>query len=228
MSERPSGFGAASLVSTYAEQAPQTVPGYHDIHTMASVLLAEEAPADAQVLVLGAGGGLEIKAFATAHPRWKFMAVDPSAPMIDLAKDTLGPLAARMDVHEGYVDDAPEGPFDAATALLLLHLTEPEDRLRTVAEVHRRLRPGAPFLVMHVSYPQEDDAKRQRWLDRHVAYLLAAGNQPAYVEMASEMINQHMPALSPDEDRAILERAGFTNVTEFFSAFTFRGWVGYA
>ena len=112
MSERPSGFGAASLVSTYAEQAPQTVPGYHDIHTMASVLLAEEAPADAQVLVLGAGGGLEIKAFATAHPRWKFMAVDPSAPMIDLAKDTLGPLAARMDVHEGYVDDGA-----AATAL---------------------------------------------------------------------------------------------------------------
>ena len=81
---------------------------------------------------------------------------------------------------------------------------------------------------MHVSYPQEDDAERQRWLDRHVAYLLAAGNQPAYVEMAGEMINQHMPALSPDEDRAILERAGFTNVTEFFSAFTFRGWVGYA
>lgn len=115
MSERPSGFGAASLVSTYAEQAPQTVPGYHDIHTMASVLLAEEAPADAQVLVLGAGGGLEIKAFATAHPQWKFMAVDPSTPMIDLAKDTLGPLAARMDVHEGYVDDAPEGPFGAAT-----------------------------------------------------------------------------------------------------------------
>jgi tRNA (cmo5U34)-methyltransferase len=148
------------------------VPGYHDIHTMASVLLAEETPADAHLLVLGAGGGLEIKAFATAHPRWRFLAVDTSAPMIDLAKDTLGPLAARMDVHEGYVDDAPEGPFDA--------------------------------------------------------YLLAAGNQPAYVEKASEMINQYMPAVSPDEDRAILERAGFTNVTEFFSAFTFRGWVGYA
>lgn len=81
---------------------------------------------------------------------------------------------------------------------------------------------------MHVSYPQEYDVERQRWLDRHVAYLLAAGNQPAYVEMAREMINQHMPALSPDEDRAILERAGFTNITEFLSAFTFRGWVGYA
>lgn len=228
MNGQPSGFGDASLVDTYTERAPRTVPGYHDVHTMASVLLAERAPADARVLVLGAGGGLEVKAFATAHPAWTFLAVDPAAPMLDLAVATLGPLASRMDVHQGYVADAPDGPFDAATGLLMLHLTEREDRLRTVADVHRRLRPGAPFVVMHVSYPQDDDAERQLWLHRHVAYLVASGLDPAYVEKASVMLRQHMPALSPDEDRAILEQAGFTGVTQFFSAFTFRGWVGYA
>lgn len=228
MNERANSFGDASLVASYAQTAPNTVPGYHDIHTMASVLLAERAPDDARVLVLGAGGGLEVKAFATAHPQWSFLAVDPSAPMIELAKTTLGPLAPRMDVHEGYVDDAPEGPFDAATALLLLHLIEREDRLRTITEVHRRLRPGAPFIATHVSYPQGDEAERTRWLDRHVAYLRAAGISAAYVEKAREMISQHLPSLSPDEDRALIEQAGFTNVEPFFSAFSFRGWVGYA
>ncbi|CAN5855065.1 class I SAM-dependent methyltransferase [soil metagenome] len=228
MDERLSGFGDASLVASYAEQAPRTVPGYHDIHTMTSVLLAERAPADARVLVLGAGGGLEVKAFATAHPTWTFLAVDPAAPMLDLAVATLGPLASRMDAHQGYIADAPDGPFDAATGLLMLHLTERADRLRTLADVHRRLRPGAPLVVMHVSYPQSDDAERQLWLDRHVAYLAASGLDPAYVEKAGAMIRQHLPALSPAEDRAILEQAGFTGVTQFFSAFTFRGWVGYA
>jgi tRNA (cmo5U34)-methyltransferase len=228
MNGRSCGFEDASLVATYTEQAPKTVPGYHDIHTMASVLLAERAPADARVLVLGAGGGLEVKAFATAHPAWTFLAVDPAIPMLDLAVATLGPLASRMSMHRGYIAGAPDGPFDAATGLLMLHLTEREDRLHTVAEVHRRLRPGAPFVVMHVSYPQGDDAERQLWLNRHVSYLLASGNDPAYVEKASTMLMQHMPALSPDEDRAILEQAGFTGVTQFFSAFTFRGWVGYA
>jgi tRNA (cmo5U34)-methyltransferase len=223
-----SGFADASLVATYTEQAPRAVPGYHAVHTMASVLLAERAPADARVLVLGAGGGLEVKAFATAQPAWTFLAVDPAAPMLDLAVATLGPLASRMDVHQGYVADAPVGPFDAATGLLMLHFTEREDRLRTVADVHRRLRPGAPFVVMHVSYPHEGDAEGQLWLNRHVAYLVASGLDPAYVENASMMIRQHLPALDPDEDRAILEQAGFTGVTQFFSAFTFRGWVGYA
>ena len=223
-----SGFDDASHVATYAEWAPRTVPGYHDVHTMASVLLAERAPEDARVLVLGAGGGLEVKAFATAHPAWTFLAVDPAAPMLDLAVATLGPLASRMDIHQGYVADAPDGPFDAATSLLTLHFIEREDRLRTVADVHRRLRPGAPFVVMHLSYPQDDDAERQQWLHRHAVYLAAAGLDPAQAHKASVTIREQVPALSPDEDRAILEQAGFTGVTPFFSTFTFRGWVGYA
>lgn len=35
-------------------------------------------------------------------------------------------------------------------------------------------------------------------------------------------------ALTPEQDRAVLQEASFTDVTEIFSAFTFRGWVGYA
>ena len=31
-----------------------------------------------------------------------------------------------------------------------------------------------------------------------------------------------------EQDEAILRDAGFTDVTPFYSAFTFRGWVGYA
>lgn len=228
MTDRSKFFADASLVASYAERAPRTVPGYHDVHTMASVLLAERAPQDARVLALGAGGGLELKALAGRHPEWTFLAVDPSTPMLDLAVATLGPLAARVDLHRGYVDDAPDGPFDAATAFLLLHLVDREERVRTVAEVRRRLRPGAPFVVMHMSYPQSDDVERELWLDRHVRYLEASGLEREYVQKAGAMLREHVPALSPEEDRDVLEAAGLTDVTQFFSAFAFRGWVGYA
>ena len=226
--QSPHGFADPALVATYPQQAAKAVPGYHDVHTMASVLLAERAPEGARVLVLGAGGGLETKALATAHPDWTFLAVDPSAAMLDLAMTTLGPLASRMNVHQGYVDDAPEGPFDAATALLLLHLMDREARVNTLTDVHRRLRPGAPLVVMHVSYPQGDPAERELWLSRHEAYLVASGVESAHVKKARTMLREHMPALNPGEDRAVLEEAGFTGVTQFFSAFTFRGWIGYA
>ncbi|MFP3481047.1 class I SAM-dependent methyltransferase, partial [Burkholderia sp. SIMBA_057] len=81
---------------------------------------------------LGAGGGLELKALADAHPHWRFVGVDPAAEMLRLAERTLGPHMDRVELVEGYIDDAPEGPFDAATCLLTLHFLAPPERERTV------------------------------------------------------------------------------------------------
>jgi len=72
----------------------------------ASLLLAKRAPADAQVLVAGAGGGLELRALAAAHEGWHFVGVDPAAEMLSLAAETLGPLAPRAQLIEGYAADA--------------------------------------------------------------------------------------------------------------------------
>jgi tRNA (cmo5U34)-methyltransferase len=228
VAKSPNAFENPGVVDAYADRVAQNVPAYRDIHRMASVLIDEHAPPDARVLVLGAGGGLETKAFAAAHPGWTFDAVDPSAAMLDLATKTLGPSASRVRMHRGYVDDAPPGPFDAATSLLTLHFLPHDERRRTVAEVRRRLAPGAPLVVMHLSFPQRDDAERELWMGRHCAILVASGIDPADAEKARTTVAAEVPVLTPEQDRAILREAGFTDVTEFFSAFTFRGWVGYA
>jgi tRNA (cmo5U34)-methyltransferase len=131
-------------------------------------------------------------------------------------------------MHRGYIDDAPSSPFAAATSLLTLHFLPPDERLRTAAEVRRRLAPGAPFVVVHLSFPQGDDDEREMWIRRHVANLVASGVDPADAERARQAIAVEVPALTPEQDREILRDAGFRDVTEFFSAFTIRGWVGYA
>lgn len=212
----------------YAKRAAQLVPALADVHRLVGVLIDEHAPPDARVLVLGAGGGLETRALAVTHPGWTFDAVDPSAAMLDLAVTTLGPDASRVSMHSGYIDDAPLGPFNAATSLLTLHFLAHDERVRTASEVRRRLEPGAPFVVMHLSVAQRDDAERRIWIDRHVALLVAAGLDVADAQKARAAIESGVPVMTPQQDRAILERAGFTNITEFFSAFNFRGWVGYA
>jgi tRNA (cmo5U34)-methyltransferase len=214
-------------VGMYAERAAQMVPAYHDVHRMVGVLLGERAGPDATILVLGAGGGLETKALAETHPGWTFDAVDPSAAMLDLAERNLGPHAQRVRMHHGYIGDAPHGPFAAATSLLTLHFLPYEERRDTAAQVRQRLVPGAPFVVAHMSFPQ-CDGERELWLSRHIANLVASGIDAAAADRARSAITTEVPILSPEHDRAVLEEAGFSGVTEFFSAFTFRGWVGYA
>ena len=119
---------------------------------------------DGRLLVLGAGGGLELKALAETRPGWRLDGVDPSADMLRQASAPLGELAPRATLHQGYIEDAPEGPFDGATCLLTLHFLPAAERLRTVREVARRLRPGAPFIVAHHSFPLE---RRDAWLARN-------------------------------------------------------------
>ncbi|MEW6438439.1 MAG: methyltransferase domain-containing protein [Pseudomonadota bacterium] len=220
-----SHFFNPETVARYAEGPVRLVPGFQDLQKMTSLLLAERVGDDGHVLVLGAGGGLELKVFADTQPHWRFCGVDPSAEMLDLAARTLGPLASRVDLREGYIDSAPAGPFDAATCLLTLHFIPEAERRRTLAEVHRRLKPGAPFVVAHHSFPQHDGEKA-KWLARYAAFAIASGVPAPKAESALIAINESLPLLSPEQDEAILRDAGFTDVALFYAGFTFRGWVG--
>lgn len=219
-------FNDPEHAKRYGDGPQRFVPGIADLHRMMSILLAERAPKDARVLVLGAGGGLELRAMAQAHPGWTFVGVDPAGAMLDEARRVLGPDAARVTFCEGYLCDAPEGPFDAATCLLTLHFLGAEERTRTVGELRRRLKPGAPFVTAHSSFPQ--GRARGLWLSRYAAFALASGADPEQVEKMSAAIDAHLPLLAPEQEEAILRDAGYSDVDLFYAAFTWRGWVAYA
>lgn len=220
-------FCDPQAIAKYTEGPPRFVPGYNAMLSMAAILLAERVPDDAQVLVLGAGGGLELKAFAEAHRGWHFDGVDPSAAMLGLARQTLGPFAPRARLHQGYIDDAPEGPFDGGTCLLTLHFIDVAERRRIASEIRRRLKPRAPFVVAHLSAPN-GEAERPLWLSRYSAYLTASGVAPEQAAAARNAVTNHLEILAPAQDEAILREAGFSDPTLFYTGFTFRGWVAYA
>ncbi|MGZ0105923.1 class I SAM-dependent methyltransferase [Achromobacter sp. KK8] len=206
----------------YADRVARHVPGLRDLHRMIGVLMAEQTPADGHLLVLGAGGGLELKALAESGPRWRLDGVDPSTDMLRQARATLGELAPRATLRQGYIDDAPEGPYDGATCLLTLHFLGPQERLRTVREVSRRLRPGAPFIVAHHSFPLQ---RRDAWLTRNAAFITAAGVPAAQARDGMQAMRDKLPVLDPQADEAILRDAGFTDIELFYAALTFKGWV---
>jgi tRNA (cmo5U34)-methyltransferase len=222
-----SSFNDPEDVARYAEGPVRMVPGFLDLQRMAALLLAERVPSDGTVLVLGAGGGLELKAFAGWYPGWRFVGVDPSAEMLDLATRSLGPDAGRALLHQGYIETAPAGPFDGATCLLTLHFVPLEERLRTLGELRLRLKPGAPLVVAHHSYAQTEPEKTI-WLSRFAAFAAANGIAPELAQNAARAISAQLPAVSPTDDEELLRRAGFIGIDLFYAAFSFRGWLATA
>ncbi|MGD1888769.1 MAG: class I SAM-dependent methyltransferase [Cohaesibacteraceae bacterium] len=214
-------------VARYGDQTKRLVPGLDDMHRMAGLLLAETLDEAAHILVLGAGGGQELKAFADNSPSWRFLGVDPSTEMLELAKQVASAHLGRIAFQEGTIEDAPAGPFDGATCLLTLHFLAPEDRLRTLIALRQRMRPGAPLIIAHHSFPQQEDDKA-RWLGRFAAFAVSSGLSEDQAQRAVRSIGSTLPILSPQDDEDLLREAGFDDVQLFYAAFTFRGWVAYA
>ena len=111
----------------YQAQSRIALAGYDACHELAACMLAATVGpgAAAHILVVGAGGGAqEIVTAGKLEPAWRFTAVDPSQPMMDIAAARLEEhgLAGRTEAHLGYVDDLPDvRRFDAATLIGVLH-----------------------------------------------------------------------------------------------------------
>lgn len=223
--EQPAFSGDAA--ADYAPGPARQVPGFADLHRMMTMLLAEKLPDTGRVLVHGAGGGLELRSLAAAHPGWTFDGVDPSADMLEAARHTAAPHTDRITLHHGYIDAAPDGPFNAATSLLTFHFIARDQRLETLTEIRRRLRPGAPFVLAHISFPQTEP-ERSTWITRHVAFGAAAGTDPARIARSEQAISERLTILSPTEEEDLLKQAGFTDVSLFYAGLGFRGWIAYA
>lgn len=210
------------VVARYPEDTPRRVPGLSDLHRMAMLLLAERAPRTANILVHGAGGGLELKSFVEAQPDWHFTGVDPSAEMLNLARSVLGPTGKRVDLKQGYIDDAPPGPYDGATCLLTLHFLEVAERLRVLRQIRHRLKPGTSLVIAHHSYPV--GSVPARWVARSIAFADSTPGDAERISTSAQAMTSRLPILSTTEEETLLREAGYHDVELFYAAFSFRGW----
>lgn len=220
-----SSFANPADVTSYADSTLRKVPGLADVHRMAMLLLSERAQEKAHILVVGAGGGLELKAMAQAQPDWRFTGVDPSRAMLDLARQAISPVADRVDLVTGTVDEAPLGPFDGATCLLTLHFLDRSERMQTLRDIRCRLKPGAALIVVH--HASLGDV-REHWLARSAVFADHSGFDRQRAMASAKTMAERLFLLSPAEEEAMLHEAGFSDIALFYAALSFRGWVAIA
>ncbi len=221
-----SAFGDQDFVAQYDRGPPLFIPGYHASHDMAAALLTPALPENAHLLIIGAGGGAEIAAFAGHAPAWRYTAVDPARQMLDLARARLerDGVSAKVEWCENVSTGAPDGPFDAATAFLAL-VFAPDDgeRLAQMQAIHRRLRPGAPFLLINAA---TDDFERDLATYLHHARL--RGAEEEMMAKAAEMNRRDVHYLSPAREEELLHQAGFKAIRRFYQGLWVHGWMAAA
>jgi tRNA (cmo5U34)-methyltransferase len=214
----------------YEQQSRVALAGYDACHELAACMLAAALGSGsvAQVLVAGAGGGArEIVIAGALEPQWRFTAVDPSQPMMDLAVTRLteAGLLNRSDVVLGTVDDLPpDARFDAATLIgVLHHLPGDEAKRAILRSLALRLKPGAPLVLAgnHYAYASQPLMLRawgERWR-----------MQGATVDEVKAKLGRILQGADPPHSEAavasLLSDAGFGPPTRFFSSLFWGAWL---
>jgi tRNA (cmo5U34)-methyltransferase len=223
-------FEDPEFVRRYTEGPGQFVPGYTVMQRMAAQLIAERIGQSGSVLVLGAGGGLEIEHFARLQPGWTFLGVDPAEEMLASAKSRMrtAGLDARVEWVRGLIFQAPSGPFDAATALLTLHFV-PDDgsKLDTLKALRARLRRGAPLIIVDLCI-DKGSANLHTELNRYRDFALASGAEPADVADTCARILDVMHPVKPERVVQLLAQSGFSDVELFYAGLSWRGSIARA
>jgi tRNA (cmo5U34)-methyltransferase len=220
----------STLTDNYGRGPRWFIPGYDASHAMAAVLLRDRIGEGGGILVIGAGGGIELSVFAREASGWTFAGVDPSVQMLSRARQKIDEADAtdRVSLVRGTAEDAPREAFDAATAFLALHFV-PDDgaRLRALREIHARLKDGAPFLMINGCA----DMQSSRFADDQRSYAAFARRNGAPEEMidaAVRMQRESVHLLPPEREEALLAEAVFRDLHLFYVGMWVFGWIAMA
>lgn len=182
-------------------------------------------PEDARILLAGAGTGAEARFLAPIFPRWRFTLVDPSEPMLAVARrhaEAEG-FADRCSFHVGLVATLADRGFEAASSVLVSHfLADAGARQAYFAEIAQRVRPGGLLFNADLCADLQDpsfEALMDLWLtlvgmadDRRVCFRAAFG--------------RGLAAHGPAQVEAMMREAGFGGLVQCLQAGLIRGWIG--
>ncbi|MBW4698251.1 MAG: class I SAM-dependent methyltransferase [Aphanocapsa lilacina HA4352-LM1] len=213
---------AASYDKRFAKIAP-----LRDALHLLIRLVFSELPADARILCVGVGTGLELIDLAQTFPRWQFTAVEPAAPMLDICRQRAEEcgIASRCTFHEGYLDSLPASPsFDAATCLLVSHFfTQQDERRNFFSQIASRLSSDGYLVSSDLASDMSTSAYRsllEVWL-RMLKYSEVPAEE---VEKFRASYGRDVAVLPPVEVESIIESSGFDAPVLFFQTLLIHAW----
>ncbi|WP_193198204.1 class I SAM-dependent methyltransferase [Nostoc sp. MG11] len=214
----------------YEQMARLALPGYEVMHTFVLACLRSCLSETANLLVVGAGGGMELVRLGQSNPQWQFLGVDPSAKMLAIAqqKITQHQLSQRIKIIQGYVQDLQNDPvYDAATSILVMHFIPGEDaKLAFLKGIAQRLKTSALFILVDV-FGTKGSPELEQTIATLQAYWQETGLSEDKQKQLLENFNSRVYPLSEAKILELLQQAGFNHAIRFYTGLWVGGWMAF-
>lgn len=196
------------------------------LHFLIRFVLSD-LPADARILCVGVGTGLELLYLSQAFPQWQFTAVEPAAPMLNICRQRAeeNGIISRITFHEGYLDSLPVTElFDAATCLFVSHfLLQPEERCQFFSQIALRLRPNG-YLVNAALASHRFSSNYENLLEVWLRMLKSSGVSIEQIKQIPASFSRDIAMLPLSEVESIMASSGFDTPVLFFQTLLIHAW----
>jgi tRNA (cmo5U34)-methyltransferase len=223
----PSQIFNQNHANRYDEKNAKVAAIVDNMHFLIPMVL-DDLPEDSTVLCVGVGTGTEILSLAQLHPKWHFVASDPSEHMITVCTDKLSEagLSDRCKIIHGYVDDVPSGIlFDAVLNINVSQFVKHDKRLQFYTSMVQRLK--SKGILIDVEISMDLDAPEFPYMLKNWEKIQRAhGATPESIEKLPDVLRSTLTVLAPSHVQQLLKESGLGSVIQFFQSFGIVGWYG--
>ncbi|WP_016950512.1 class I SAM-dependent methyltransferase [Anabaena sp. PCC 7108] len=230
MPEQTINFDSNPPVATneYDTMIQMALPGYEAMHNMALSILKANIPEKANLLIVGAGSGMELVKFSKGNSQWQMLGVDPSSNMLSIAQNKIDEygLSEQIKLFAGYTQDLnTTSLYDAATCILVMHfLPDDGSKLALLKNISQRLKSSATFILVDIFGEKETD-EFERMISIIKVYWKQMGMNPEKRIQGLETIKKGVFTISEMRVVELLQQAGFGNILRFYTGLWVGGWV---
>lgn len=213
--------------ASYDTQWAKTAPIKDCLYFLLESLFAE-LPADARILCVGVGTGAELASLAKKNPAWRFTAVEPSGPMLDVCRQRaeMEGFASRCQFHQGYLDSLSATELhDAATCFLVSQfILDQQARSEFFREISRHLKADGILASSDLASDVESseyDVLLRAWMNM----MASSDISPEGRDRIRKAYAHDVGVLPPHRVASIIEAGGFAPPVPFFQAGLIHAWL---
>lgn len=213
--------------ASYDAQWVRTAPIKNCLYFLLESLFTE-LPTDARILCVGVGTGAELAQLAQKNPAWRFTAVEPSGPMLDICRQRAEKegFVPRCHFHEGYLDSLSAAePHDAATCFLVSQfILDQQARSEFFREISRKLKPGG-ILASSDLASNVESSEYEVLLRAWMSMMAASDISPEAIDHMRKAYVNDVGVLPASRIASIIESGGFEPPAQFFQAGLIHAWL---
>ncbi|RYG73433.1 class I SAM-dependent methyltransferase [bacterium] len=227
---QPTNHFTESVAAQYDQKFIKLAP-MRDVLQLSIRILFSDLPPDAHILCVGVGTGLELVDLANEYPGFRFTALEPSAPMLDICRQRAQEhgITERCTFHEGYIDSLPHTtPYDAATCLLVSHfITDYAERQHFFAAIASHLKQGAYFVNADLATDSQEPAGKelvQLWMRVQNYSQGDLEKSPQEIDNMLANFEKFVALLPPQRMEELLRSSGFESPLQILQTVLIYAW----